>query len=209
MRSRPISSVTTHNDKSALKSSLNSEKCSLRPQLPEASLLHRSFYINSAGSLVTDWKSAHWDGYQWKLFTACTGTCTVSHPSGLFPWQPLSLPSTCERSQPSEKSPRGSKCHWQGQRLQVGDDQNIVSTLKSSVFSREGEAQQNSPQPGLGWRSTDMFQLGKCSWGNKRWSADVNRIIVTDREVFKKKKGNRAFRLYKVAILPLALSRDI
>jgi len=44
----------------------------------------------SVGSLVTDRKSSHWDGYQWKLFKAlCWRACTVSHPGGLFPWQPL------------------------------------------------------------------------------------------------------------------------
>ncbi len=66
------------------------------------------------GSLETDRKSAHWDSYQWKLFKASAAACTVSHPSGLFPWQPLP-PSTCRCWQPSEKSPQSLKYRWQGQ----------------------------------------------------------------------------------------------
>lgn len=73
-----------------------------------------SLYTDSAGSLVTDRKSAHWDSYQWKLFKACGGACTVSHPSGRFPWQLLPS-STCRLWQPSERSPRSLKYHWQGQ----------------------------------------------------------------------------------------------
>lgn len=73
-----------------------------------------SLYTDSVGSLVTDRKSAHWDSYQWKLFKACAGACTVSHCSGLFPWQPLP-PSTCGCWQPSERSPQSLKYHWQGQ----------------------------------------------------------------------------------------------
>lgn len=84
----------------------------------------RSFHVNSAGTRVTEWKSAPWDAYQWELFTVCSlESATVSHPSCLFPWQPSLFPlrpSTCKRSRPSGKSPQRpqnatckvSACRW-------------------------------------------------------------------------------------------------
>lgn len=109
-----------------------------------------SLYTDSAGSLVTDRKSAHWDSYQWKLFKACGGACTVSHPSGRFPWQLLPS-STCRLWQPSERSPRSLKYHWQGQHPAGG------KPLKHHVrFQRCGAREAQS----LRWR------WSKMTWGS-------------------------------------------
>lgn len=81
-----------------------------------------SLHSGSVGSLVTDRKSAHWDGYQWKLFKVCAGACTMSHPSGLFPWQPLP-PSICGCWQPSKRRSQSLKYHWQGQHPAGGKPQ--------------------------------------------------------------------------------------
>lgn len=105
-----------------------------------------SLYTDSVCSLVTEQQSAHWDSYQWKLFKACAGACTVSHPSGLFPWQPLP-PSTCGCWQPSERSPWSLKYHWQGQHPAGG------KPLKHLVrFQRCGARK----APSLHWRWSRM-----------------------------------------------------
>lgn len=112
---------------------------------PFISSQQNSFYTDSVGHLVTHRKSARCGGYQWKLFTACVGAWTVSHPRGPFPWQLLPA-STCGCWQPSEKRPQSLKYHSQCQHLQVGRHcEHIVYDFKgvegrrAPAFHRCGE----------------------------------------------------------------------
>lgn len=63
---------------------------------------------------------------------------------------PFSLPSIHLRVLAAkwEKSPGVLKCHWQGQRPQVGDDQSIMSTYKKLLRLLPVKVKQNKTIPG-------------------------------------------------------------
>lgn len=77
-----------------------------------------SLYTASVGSLVTDRKSAHWDSYQWRLFKASAGACTVPSQWPVSMTTPPSihlrmLATKWEKSpEPQISLTRSTPCRW-------------------------------------------------------------------------------------------------